>query len=74
MYASEDEGSGFFSPVAHRDPNMGHSSAADLLKVLLGDKGVPVGAQSLLVEVWIHKLGVGVLVHNFVKVVADVHL
>ena len=47
MYASEDEGSGFFSPVAHRDPNMSHSSAADLLKVLLGHKGVPVGAQSL---------------------------
>ena len=53
---------------------MGHSSAADLLKVLLGDKSVPVGAQSLLVKVWIHKLGVGVLVHNFVKVVPDVDL
>ena len=68
------KGSGFLSPVAHRDPNMGHSSAADLLKVLLSHKGVPVGAQSLVVEVWIHKLGVGVLVHNFVKVVPNIDL
>ena len=53
---------------------MGNSGTADFLKVLLGDESVPVGAQPLLVEIRIHQLGVGVLVHNLVQVVPNVHL
>ena len=53
---------------------MGDSSTADFLKVLLGHKSVPVGAKSLLVEIRIYELSIGVLVHNLVQVVPNVHL
>ena len=53
---------------------MGDSSTADFLKVLLGHKSVPVGAKSLLVEIRVYELSIGVLVHNLVQVVPNVHL
>ena len=53
---------------------MCNSSTVDLLKVLLGHKSVPVRAQPLLVEVGVHQLSVGVLIHNLVQVVPNVHL
>ena len=53
---------------------MGDSCTADLLKVFLADESVPMPAQSLLVEIGIDKLGVGVLVHNLVQVVTNIHL
>ena len=53
---------------------MGNSGTADFLKVLLGHKSVPVGAKSLLVEIQIYQLSVGVLVHNLVQVVTNIHL
>ena len=53
---------------------MGNSCTADLLKVFLAHESVPVGAQSLLVEIGIDELGVGVLVHNLVQVLTNIHL
>ena len=53
---------------------MGDSCTTDLLKVLLRHKSVPVPAQSLLVEIRVNELSVGVLVHNLVQVVTNIHL